>query len=94
MPAPALTIVCKHNHDLVAEALPKMEQMRASVDPVLARGPNLTVSAMGASNHSKVLCKDFQAAADAVRELAAARSTPTAQPRRPSARPTPSRKVS
>jgi pimeloyl-ACP methyl ester carboxylesterase len=52
----------------------EMEQMRASLDPVLARNPNLTVSAKVASNHSKILRKDFRAVADAVRELAPSRS--------------------
>ena len=49
----------------------EMEQMRASLDPVLAANPNLSVSAKVASNHSKILRDDFWAIADAVRELAA-----------------------
>ncbi|WP_457030652.1 alpha/beta fold hydrolase [Kitasatospora sp. P5_F3] len=48
-----------------------MEQIRANLDPVLARNPNIRVSAKVASNHSKILRKDFRAVADAVRELAA-----------------------
>jgi pimeloyl-ACP methyl ester carboxylesterase len=48
----------------------EMEQVRAALDPVLARNPNLKVSAKAASNHSKILRKDFRAVADAVRELA------------------------
>jgi hypothetical protein len=52
----------------------EMEQMRASLEPVLARNPNLTVSAKVTSNHSKILHEDFRAVADAVRELAATRS--------------------
>jgi pimeloyl-ACP methyl ester carboxylesterase len=51
----------------------EMERMRATLDPVLARNPNIKKSAKVASNHSKVLRKDFRAVADAVRELAAAR---------------------
>jgi pimeloyl-ACP methyl ester carboxylesterase len=51
----------------------EMEQMRASLDPVLARKPNLTVSAKVASNHSKILRNDYRAIADAVADLAAAR---------------------
>ena len=47
----------------------EMEQMRAALDPVLARNPNLTVSAKVASNHSKILRNDFRAVADAIREL-------------------------
>ena len=52
----------------------EMEEMRAALDPVLARNPNLTVSAKVASNHSKILRNDFRAVADAVRELAATQS--------------------
>ena len=52
----------------------EMEQMRASLGPVLARNPNLKVSAKVASNHAKILRNDFRAVADAVRELAATRS--------------------
>lgn len=51
----------------------EMEQMRASLDPVLAENPNLKVSAKVASNHTQILAKDFRAIADAVRELAADR---------------------
>lgn len=50
----------------------EMEQMRASLDPVLARNPNLKVSAKVASNHSHILRKDSRAVAEAVRETAAA----------------------
>jgi pimeloyl-ACP methyl ester carboxylesterase len=50
----------------------EMEQVRAALDPVLARNTNLKVSAKVASNHSKILRNDFRAVADAVRELAAA----------------------
>ncbi len=52
----------------------EMEQGRATLEPVLARNPDIRVSAKVASNHSKILSKDFRAVADAVRELAAARS--------------------
>ena len=38
---------------------------------MLARNPNLKVSAKVASNHSKILRKDFRAIAEAVREVAA-----------------------
>ena len=48
-----------------------MEQMRASLNPVLARNSNLKVSAKVASNHTGVLRKDYRAVAAAVRELAA-----------------------
>jgi pimeloyl-ACP methyl ester carboxylesterase len=47
----------------------EMEQMRASLDPVLARNPNLTVSAKVASNHSRILRNDYRAIADAVQNL-------------------------
>ncbi|WP_092627097.1 alpha/beta fold hydrolase [Actinopolyspora mzabensis] len=53
----------------------EMERARATLDPVLARNPHLEVSAKVASNHSKILRKDFRAVADAVREIA---STPEA----------------
>ncbi|WP_407319681.1 alpha/beta fold hydrolase [Isoptericola halotolerans] len=46
------------------------EQMRASLDPLLARNPNLTVSAKVASNHGSILRKDSPAVARAVREVA------------------------
>ncbi len=49
----------------------EMEQMRASLDPVLARNPNLRVSAKVPSNHADILRKDFRAVAKALRELAA-----------------------
>ena len=48
----------------------EMEQVRAALDPVLARNPNVKVSAKVASNHSKILRNDFRAVADAIRELA------------------------
>lgn len=48
----------------------EMEAMRASLDPVLARNPNLKISAKVASNHEQILSKDFRALAKAVRELA------------------------
>ncbi|MFF7995610.1 alpha/beta fold hydrolase [Kitasatospora xanthocidica] len=48
-----------------------MEGIRAGLDPVLARNPNIKISAKVASNHSKILRKDFRAVAATVRELAA-----------------------
>lgn len=51
----------------------EMEQVRANIDPVLARNPNIKVSATVGSNHSHILRKDFRAVADAVRELAVTR---------------------
>lgn len=50
----------------------EMEQGRTTLDPVLARNPNLKVSAKVASNHSHILRKDFRTIAEAVRETAAA----------------------
>jgi pimeloyl-ACP methyl ester carboxylesterase len=50
----------------------EMEQMRASLEPVLARNPSLQVSAKVASNHSKILRNEFLVIADAVREVVAA----------------------
>jgi len=52
----------------------EMEAVRASLDPVLARNPNIQVSAKVPSNHSHILRKDFRAVADAVRETVAARN--------------------
>jgi pimeloyl-ACP methyl ester carboxylesterase len=49
----------------------EMEEMRASLEPVLARKPNLLISAKVPSNHSHILSKDFQAVASAAREAAA-----------------------
>ena len=49
----------------------EMEAVRASLNPVLARNPNLKISAKVASNHAQILKKDFRAVAKAVRELAA-----------------------
>ena len=49
----------------------EMEQGRTVLDPVLARNPNIRVSAKVPSNHSKILRKDSSTVADAVRELAA-----------------------
>ncbi|APR77011.1 alpha/beta hydrolase fold protein [Minicystis rosea] len=49
----------------------EMEQARATLDALLARNPNLRVSAKVASNHSHILRKDFRAVAEAVRETAA-----------------------
>ncbi|SEG96036.1 Pimeloyl-ACP methyl ester carboxylesterase [Nonomuraea solani] len=48
----------------------EMEDARATLDPVLARNPTITVSAKVTSNHSKIVRKDFRAIANAVRELA------------------------
>ena len=44
--------------------------MRATLDPVLARNPNVTVSATVTSNHTGVVGKDFPVIAAAVREIA------------------------
>lgn len=46
-----------------------MEKIRANLDPVLLRNPNIRVSAKVPSNHSKILRNDFRAVADAVRTL-------------------------
>ncbi|HEY4458621.1 MAG TPA: alpha/beta hydrolase [Pseudonocardiaceae bacterium] len=48
----------------------EMEQGRAALDPIIARNPNLKVSAKVASNHSKILRNDSPAVAAAIRELA------------------------
>jgi pimeloyl-ACP methyl ester carboxylesterase len=49
----------------------EQEQMRITLDPVLARNPNLKVSTKVASNHGSILRKDSPAVAEAVREVAA-----------------------
>ncbi|MEV6274629.1 alpha/beta hydrolase [Nocardia sp. NPDC051832] len=49
----------------------EMAAARASLDPVLAANPNLTIHAQVPSNHSHILRKDFKAVAAAVRESAA-----------------------
>ncbi|WP_051178169.1 alpha/beta fold hydrolase [Nocardia concava] len=46
--------------------------MRATLDPVLARNPNVQISAKVASNHTGIVRKDFRAIATAVREVAVA----------------------
>ena len=50
------------------------EQMRRTIDPILARNPNLKVSTKVSSNHGSILRKDSPAVADVVRELAASTS--------------------
>jgi hypothetical protein len=49
--------------------------MRATLDPVLERNPNVKVSATVASNHSTVVRKDYHAIAAAVREVASTRQS-------------------
>ncbi|WP_233608338.1 alpha/beta fold hydrolase [Nocardia stercoris] len=50
----------------------EMAAVRKSLEPCLAANPNLIVSSRVASNHSKILAKDFHAVAEAIRETAAA----------------------
>lgn len=47
-------------------------QVRASLDPLLARNRNLRVSTKVASSHTQIVKKEFRAIAQAVRETAAA----------------------
>ncbi|MEU1587417.1 alpha/beta hydrolase [Micromonospora sp. NPDC005710] len=49
----------------------EQEQIRASLDAVTARNPNITISAKVTSNHGAILKKDFTAVAEAVRDVAA-----------------------
>jgi pimeloyl-ACP methyl ester carboxylesterase len=49
----------------------EQEQMRTTINPVLARNPNLEISAKVASNHGTIVRQDFRAIAEATRELAA-----------------------
>ncbi|MGW4516222.1 alpha/beta fold hydrolase [Streptomyces sp. NPDC004393] len=44
--------------------------MRATLDPILARNPNVKVSATVGSKHTTIVRKDFRAIATAVREVA------------------------
>ncbi|MEU7633025.1 alpha/beta hydrolase [Nocardia sp. NPDC049220] len=50
----------------------EMEKVRTSLDSVFATNPNVELSAKVASNHSKIVKRDFRAVAQAVRETAAA----------------------
>ncbi|GAA5178747.1 hypothetical protein GCM10023322_06630 [Rugosimonospora acidiphila] len=49
----------------------EQERIRAGLDAVCARNPNIRISAKVASNHGAILRKDFPAVAEAVREVAA-----------------------
>ncbi|MER5596621.1 alpha/beta hydrolase [Streptomyces sp. NPDC002265] len=49
----------------------EQERIRASLDAVTARNPNIRISAKVASNHDVILKKDFLAVAEAVREVTA-----------------------
>ena len=49
----------------------EQERIRAGLDAVTARNPNIRISAKVASNHGAILKKDFPAIAEAVREVAA-----------------------
>jgi len=49
----------------------EQERIRASLDGVVARNPNITIHAKVASNHDAILRKDFRAVAEAVREVSA-----------------------
>ena len=46
------------------------ELVRASLEKVVERNPNIKISAKVASNHDAILSKDFRAVADAIREVA------------------------
>ncbi|MER7893757.1 alpha/beta hydrolase [Micromonospora sp. NPDC094482] len=49
----------------------EQERIRASLDTVIVRNPNIKISAKLASNHGAILRKGFPAIAEAVREVAA-----------------------
>lgn len=49
----------------------EQEVIRAALDPVFARKPNIQLSAKVPSNHGAILRKDFHAVANAIREVAA-----------------------
>jgi hypothetical protein len=50
----------------------EQERARAVLEPVLARNPNLRISAKVSSHHGAILRRDYRAVASAVRETAAA----------------------
>lgn len=52
----------------------EQEVIRAGLDKVVERNPNIEISAKVASNHDHILRKDYRAVADAVREVASARA--------------------
>ena len=49
----------------------EQERIRASVDQVVERNPNIKISAKVASNHDHILKKDYRTIAEVVREVAA-----------------------
>lgn len=49
----------------------ELDQIRTSLDSVIARNPNIQISSKVSSNHVAILEKDFRSVADAVREVAA-----------------------
>jgi len=49
----------------------EQERIRASLDGVIVRNPNIRIHAKVASNHGAILSKDFRAVAAAVRDIAA-----------------------
>lgn len=49
----------------------ELDQIRTSLDSVIARNPNIQISSKVSSNHVTILKKDFRSVADAVREVAA-----------------------
>ncbi|MFJ1458281.1 alpha/beta fold hydrolase [Nocardia sp. N2S4-5] len=55
--------------DTVYDKGGELEEMRRTLDPYLARNPNLKISARVASDHGKILRNDSPAVADAVREI-------------------------
>lgn len=58
----------------------EFKEMRASIEPALARNSNLKLSAQVASNHQTILRRDYQAVAEAAREIAAMDSGERAHP--------------
>lgn len=49
----------------------EQEKIRTGINEVTARNPNIKIHAKVASNHGKILSKDFRAIAEAAREIAA-----------------------
>ncbi|UAK32030.1 alpha/beta hydrolase [Nocardia asteroides] len=58
----------------------EQERIRACLDAVTTRNPNIQISAKVPSNHGALLRKDFRAIAEAVRETAAVAHDPDSAP--------------
>lgn len=71
---PVRYVVATGGH--LGAAADEMAAVRATLDPVLARKPNILVGATVSSNHSRILRREFRAIADTIRETSGAASHP------------------